>query len=188
MVSVVTSQVPAAGSGNADVSEDAVFGSTIRKVTMTQPPWPAPPPVQPHRRTAIGLSALAGLVAVAALIVAILALVRPSPPAYTVAEKAMAQAQLCDKYKLASRAAHIETAPDGDTALARISLINGALMLETAASDPALAAKDREAARALAAAYQNMAATGSLADAAKYQAAIEATNAKVGTMEELCGE
>ncbi|WP_235663910.1 hypothetical protein [Mycolicibacter terrae] len=125
----------------------------------------------------------------AALIVAILALVRPSPgPAYTAAEKTAARKQLCVKYKLASRAAHIETAPDGDTARARISMINGALMLETAAADPALAPKDRDAAPALAAAYQNMAATGSLADAAKYQAAIETTNAKVGTMEELCGE
>ncbi|RRR45770.1 hypothetical protein EHH44_09090 [Mycolicibacter terrae] len=155
---------------------------------MTQP-WPVPPPVQPHRRTAIALPVLAGLTAVAALIVAILALVRPSPgPAYTAAEKTAARKQLCVKYKLASRAAHIETAPDGDTARARISMINGALMLETAAADPALAPKDRDAAPALAAAYQNMAATGSLADAAKYQAAIETTNAKVGTMEELCGE
>lgn len=126
---------------------------------------------------------------VAALIVAVLALVRPSPgPTYTAVEKAAAHEQLCDKYELASRAAYIKTAPDGDTALARISMINGALMLETAAADPALAAKDRDATRALAAAYQNMAATGSLADAAKYQTATETTNAKVGTMEELCGE
>ncbi|MEZ0382935.1 MULTISPECIES: hypothetical protein [Mycobacteriaceae] len=155
---------------------------------MTQP-WPIPPPVQPHRRTAITPAAVTGLLALAALIVAIVALVRPSPrPDYTAAEKAAAQAQLCDNYKLASRAAHIETAPDGDTALARISMINGALMLETAARDPALAGEYRDAARALAAAYQNMAATGSLADPAKYQVAIDATNAKVGKMEELCGE
>lgn len=67
-------------------------------------------------------------------------------------------------------------------------MINGALMLDNAAADPALASKYRDAAHALATAYQTTAATGSLGDAAKYQAAMDSTNAKVGTMEELCGE
>ncbi|MGB3334385.1 MAG: hypothetical protein WBA79_16430 [Mycobacterium sp.] len=109
-------------------------------------------------------------------------------PTFTVAQKAEAKTQLCDRFGLAAQAAHIETALDGETALARISMINGALMLENAAADPALATEYRDAARALAAAYQTMAATGSLGDSGKFQATVDATNANVAVMKELCGE
>lgn len=67
-------------------------------------------------------------------------------------------------------------------------MINGALILESAAAEPALATDFRDAARALADAYQTMAATGSLGDNEKYKATVDATNAKVGAMNDLCGD
>lgn len=67
-------------------------------------------------------------------------------------------------------------------------MINGALILESAAADPALAANYRDAARALADAYQTMAATGSLGDDEKFKATVDATNARVGAMKNLCGD
>lgn len=67
-------------------------------------------------------------------------------------------------------------------------MINGALILESAAADPALATNFRDAARALADSYQTMAATGSLGDNEKYKATVDATNAKVGAMNDLCGD
>jgi hypothetical protein len=67
-------------------------------------------------------------------------------------------------------------------------MINAALILETASSDRALASNYRDSARALADAYQTMAATASLGDATKFQATVDATNTQVETMKTLCGD
>ncbi|WP_234708303.1 hypothetical protein [Mycolicibacter arupensis] len=158
---------------------------------MTTAPnlWPSPLPSSPPRHVGKVLPVLTFIFSLAALIAAIAAFARLAPqPTYTTAEKSAAQERLCGQYQLAARAAHIETALDGDTALARISMINAALILETASSDQALASNYRDAARALADAYQTMAATASLGDATKFQAAVDATNTQVETMKALCGD
>lgn len=78
--------------------------------------------------------------------------------------------------------------PDGDVAVARLSLTNGALMLLTAASDPALGTKYRDAARALANAYQIQSAKGITATPEQYQQAMADTNSKTLAMIGLCGD
>ncbi|WP_234808659.1 hypothetical protein [Mycolicibacter terrae] len=82
---------------------------------------------------------------------------------------------------------HIETNPDGEVALARIAMTNGAQILENAAGNPALDNKYRDAALALAGTYRTMAATGSFGDPAKFDAAVDDTNTKDRIMEGLCG-
>ncbi|MEO6794972.1 MAG: hypothetical protein ABI253_07745 [Mycobacterium sp.] len=155
------------------------------------PPWPIPPPVQPHRRPVVALTALTALLAVAALIVSVAALNKSAgsaTPAYTAAQKAAAETQLCDRYKLAGGAMHIATsAPDGDVAIARVSLTNGAVILETAAASPVLDSKYRDAARALATAYQTQLAMGLTATTEQYQSAMDDTNAKDRVMQDLFG-
>lgn len=97
---------------------------------------------------------------------------------------------MCERYKLAARAMHIETSdPAGDTALARVALSNGALMLDTASADPALDAEHRDAARALASSYQTTAALGTtgMATRDQYLASIDDMNAKDRVMAGLCG-
>ncbi|MGV0748096.1 hypothetical protein [Mycolicibacter minnesotensis] len=158
-------------------------------MTIPPQPWPSQATTPPRQQTGKIIRVLTFVLSVAALAVAISALARPAPhPTYTASEKSAAQERLCAQYKLAAQAAHIETALDGDVALARISMINGALILESAAADPALAANYRDAARALADAYQTMAATGSLGDDEKFKATVDATNARVGAMKNLCGD
>lgn len=86
---------------------------------------------------------------------------------------------------------HIETSdPEGQAALARIALSNGALILHTASDDPALDAEHRDAARALAASYQTTAALGTagMATREQYLAAVDGMNAKDHVMTGLCGE
>jgi len=167
-----------------------VLGDTIRDVTMTQP-WPAPPaPIRSRNWVAVTLAAVAVVLAAAALIVALTRSGSGSSPTYTAAQKAAAKKQLCDQYTLAARALNIETQPDGDIALARISMINGALILDMSAADPALDPKYRDAARALAKAYQTTAVIGTngMATADQYRAAVDDSNAKNQVMQELCGE
>ena len=84
----------------------------------------------------------------------------------------------------------IETAPDGDVALARISMSNGALILEAAADSPALEDKYRDAARALAHSYEIMAAKGThgMSTTEQWQAAVDDANAKDRAMNGLCGD
>lgn len=173
-----------------DVSEDSALGDTIRGVTMTQP-WPAPPaPVRSRNWLTVTLAAVALVLAAAALIVALTRSGSESGPTYTAAQKAEAKTKLCDQYLLAAHAMSIETAPDGDVALARISMANGALILSTAAADPALESKYRDAARALARSYQTMAAKGThgMSTTDQWQAAVDDTNAKTKVMKELCGD
>lgn len=130
---------------------------------------------------------------VAALIVATVALTRTasSPAHTTAAQRASAQATLCERYKLAAHAMHIETSdPTGGAALARVALSNGALMLNVASDDPALDAKHRDAARALADSYQTTAALGTtgMATRDQYLASVDDMNAKDRVMTGLCGE
>lgn len=158
---------------------------------MTPPPWPAPPPVQPRRRLVFALMALTTLLSAAALTAAVLALANSTPdPTYTATQKAAAKTTMCDRYKLAARSVQIETKTPDNTALARISLTNGAVMLETAAMDPALDAAARTDAHALALAYQDLTVMGTngVAGEAQFQAAMDAVNEKDRVMKELCGD
>ncbi len=160
---------------------------------MTPPPWPTPPPAPSSRRSTAVFAALAALLSVAALIVATVALTRTtSGPTHTTAtQRAAAQATLCERYKLAAHAMHIETSdPSGEAALARVALTNGALMLDIASEDPALDAERRDAARALAGSYQTTAALGTtgMATRDQYLASVDDMNAKDRVMAELCGQ
>ncbi len=140
------------------------------------------------------MAAVAAVVAVAALIVA-LTNSRPaatpattSPPTYTAAEIAAAQRQLCDTYKREARAVRVDT-NGNDEALARIAATNGAVMLFNAAANPALDAKHREAARALAEAYGTVSAMGSkgVATDREWRAVLDDANAKDAAMKKICG-
>lgn len=160
---------------------------------MTPPPWPTPPAAPSPRRSTAIFAALAALLSVAALIVAIISLTRSadaSSPHYTAAQQADAKKRLCDSYKLAAHAEHIETNTPNNVALGRLSATNGALILETAAADPALDPKYRDAARALALTYQTLVAvaTGKDGGDPELEAVITETNANARAMQELCGD
>ncbi|WP_156664493.1 hypothetical protein [Mycobacterium sp. 852002-51057_SCH5723018] len=75
-----------------------------------------------------------------------------------------------------------------DTALARISLINGAGMLDAAAANPSLDANDRDAARALASAYRTSNAVSSDTDVSSplYQSTIDEITKANAAMAKIC--
>lgn len=157
---------------------------------VSTPPWPAPP-ARPRTWPAYAISAIAIVLAVVALFTrpaAPVAPPAPSAPTHSAADTSAAQQHLCDSYQLAARAARTDTAGT-DQALARTSLTNGALMLETAAADPALDGSHRDAARALSAAYQRMVAVGAkgVTTDAEYQAAVDDGLAKDAAMKAVCG-
>jgi hypothetical protein len=157
---------------------------------MTQP-WPAPPaPIRSRNWVAVTLAAVAVVLAAAALIVALTRSGSGSSPTYTAAQKAEAKTKLCDQYKLASHALHIESNTPDNTALARVAMSNGALMLETSAANPALDPRYRDAAKALAAAYQKTAAIGTtgMATREEYLASVDDVNVKDAAMKEFCGD
>jgi len=106
-------------------------------------------------------------------------------PTHTPAEIAAAQQQLCDTYKLAARSVEVET-NGTDKALARIALSNAAGMIDDAARDPAIEAKHRDTARALAAAYRTSNALGSVATDAEYRTALDDIVAKDAAMRQAC--
>lgn len=112
-----------------------------------------------------------------------------STPRYTAAQQADAKKRLCDSYKLAAHAEHIETNTPNNFALARLSATNGALILETAATDPALDPQYRDAARDLALTYQTLVAvaTGREGDDPELAAVIADANAKDRVLIALCG-
>nr|WP_246540739.1 hypothetical protein [Mycobacterium spongiae] len=137
------------------------------------------------------MAAIATALAVVALV---LALDRPTAsslpattgkPAYTAAETAAAQRQLCTTYRLAAQAVKVETNGD-DRALARIALTNAAVMLDKSASNPALDAEHRNAAVALATSYRSTTAKGSVATEAEYQAALNNIITKDAAMRQVC--
>jgi hypothetical protein len=109
-----------------------------------------------------------------------------SSTSYTGTQKNAAQANLCERFKLAADAAGIET-NGSDIALARISATNAAVILESTVSGPALNDKYRSAALALASSYQTMTAEGSrCADETRFRASIDAVNARTQTLRDLC--
>ncbi|KAA1243470.1 hypothetical protein F0Q45_25625, partial [Mycobacterium simiae] len=93
-------------------------------------------------------------------------------------------------YKLAARSVQIDTNSD-NPALAGVATVNGAVMLEQEVSAaPALPPADRAAALALAAAYTNANAVGSVAlgrDDPAFRAAVDDVNAKDLRMKAVCG-
>lgn len=165
--------------------------TTIRNVTMTPPPWPAPPTDQRRHRRPLVLPVLTSVLSVVAFLAAMVALTRPAgvpPSTFTAAQRAAAKSHLCERYKLAADVEHIET-NGSDAAFARISLTNGAVILAAAAADPALASEYRDAALELAQSYQTMAAASTKGpDDAQFKAALKAVAAEEGTLEKLCAE
>ncbi|OBK82414.1 hypothetical protein A5649_09145 [Mycolicibacter heraklionensis] len=158
---------------------------------MPPPPWPAPPTDHPRNRTALVVQVFTLITAVAALVLAIVAFGRSTTPQTpTAAQRAAAQANLCDRYKLAARSVQIETKTPDNVALARISLANGAVMLETAAADPALDASARDAAHELALGYQDLTAMGTngVVAESQFQEAMNAVNDRDRALKELCGD
>lgn len=137
--------------------------------------------------------ALTAAIAIAALIMASTRSTSPSAPTTTTApthsqaEIAGAKQQLCDMYQLAAKAVQVDTAGT-DKALARIATTNGALMLDVAASNPALDANYREPARALEAAYLTVTAKSSygVASEADFQSALDNVIAKDAAMKKVC--
>ena len=163
----------------------------------------APPPV-PGRPASNGLMAvglaLVGLIAVAALVVGIIALARPTSssggkaptaaapsPTFTPDQVAEAKKELCAAYQLAARSVDFDTHVS-DRALARISLVNGAGLLDAAAENPALSANDRDAARALASAYRTSNAVSSDTDASSplYQTTLSEITRSNAAMAAIC--
>jgi hypothetical protein len=140
------------------------------------------------------------LIAVAALVVGIIGLTRSSTndagraptatnpsPTFTPDQVSSAKKELCSAYQLAARSVNADT-HSSDTALARISLVNGAAMLDAAAGNPALSASDRDAARALASAYRTSNAVSSVADVASplYQMTLDDAKRADTVMAHMC--
>lgn len=161
-----------------------------------QPMYPTQPPQRSRAWPAIVLAAVALIVAVVALVMASM---RPTPsapssaastaPTYTYADPVIAQQQLCDAYSRAARAVQIES-NGGGTALARIAAVNGAVMLEAAATAPALKPEDRSAALTLARTYRDLTAVGSVVNGSgdpAWQSAVAEVNAADEAMKRICG-
>jgi len=168
------------------------------------PPAQWTPPGEPGGRASNGRIVIAvvvvGLIAVAALVVGIIDLTRPtssgagkastpaSPsPTFTPDQVASAKKELCSAYQLAARSVNADT-HGPDTALARISLVNGAGMLDAAAANPALTTNDRDAARALASAYRTSNAVSSDTDVASplYQMTLDDAKRADAVMAATC--
>ncbi|KLO27242.1 hypothetical protein ABW16_16710 [Mycolicibacter heraklionensis] len=160
-------------------------------MNTTPPPWSAPPLGVPLRRQSSPiLLTLVAALSVSALILAIVALIRPasSTSVYTAGQRTAAKTHLCERYKLAADAEHIET-NGSDAALARISLVNGANMLQSAAADPALDPAYSAAADSLAESYQTMAAASSMgSDDPHYKAALQSVISQESALKTLCGQ
>lgn len=165
----------------------------------SQPPWIPPQPsrnrLRPRTWPALALAGFACAVAVAALIVASIdgksssSVVNPQTSATPSAqEAAIAHAQLCDSYARAALAVQIES-NGGGTALARIATVNGAVMLETAASAPALKPDERSAGLSLARTYRSLTAVGSVvngSDDPMWRSAIADVTAADAAMKKVC--
>ncbi len=175
-------------------------GSTTRPPTEAwAPSFPTKPTPRSGSGRAIGATALV-LAAIAVVLAAVALTVTlghsshtassstSAAPAYTAAEIAVAQRQLCDTYKLEARTVRADT-NGSDEALARIAATNGAVMLFNAAANPALDPKHQDAARSLATAYGAVSAMGSkgVATEAEWRAVLEDANAKDAAMSEVCG-
>lgn len=165
----------------------------------SQPSWIPPQPsrnrLRPRTWPAVALASFACAMAVAALIVASIngkptsSVVNSQTSATPSAlEAANAHAQLCDSYARAARAVQIES-HGGGTALARIATVNGAAMLETAASAPAVKPDERSAALSLARTYRSLTAVGSVvngSDDPVWRSAIAEVTAADAAMKKVC--
>lgn len=157
---------------------------------MPSPPWPAPPTTQRRQRSALVFAALGALLGTASMILAIVALNRaPASPSYSTAQKTAAKTDLCGQFKPVMDAVHIET-NGPDPGFGRISLVNGALILETAASNAALESTYRDAANAVVQAYESLVVESSSGRAgdSRFDSAVDAVNAKERALRELCGD
>lgn len=157
---------------------------------MTPPPWPAPPTAQPHRRPAFVLATIALLLGVASFVLAIVALTRPpASQSYSSAQISSAKTTLCDRFKPAANAIHIET-HGPDAGFGRIALLNGALTLQDAAANPALDSKYRDAAREAMLAYQDLVVVSSsgMSGDPQFDSVVDVANAKERALRELCGD
>jgi hypothetical protein len=141
-----------------------------------------------------------GLTAVAALVVGIIDLTRPTPsgggvastaaspsPTFTPDQIASAKKELCSTYQLAAHSVKSDT-NSADTAIARVSLTNAAGMLDAAANNPALNNADRDSARKLAAAYRAIDAVSSVFDktSSVFQQSVDEANQADAAMAPLC--
>ncbi|MGV0627828.1 hypothetical protein [Mycolicibacter minnesotensis] len=159
-------------------------------MTMTSQ-WTVPQP-RP-RRWPLALTflcmALNATLAATALTIALSS--SPLTPTYTPAQRLSAQAHLCSTFNIASDA--VRTATDARSGfvavavVARNSLTNAALMLETAASNPALDSKYRDAGLTLVDAYLNTAAVSAKSMDSQARLGDDA-NVKSAAMQELCRE
>jgi methyl-accepting chemotaxis protein len=168
------------------------------------PPAQWTPPTEPGRPASNGRIAVAvfavGLIAVAALVVGIIDLTRPTssdvgkastaaspPPTFTPDQIASAKKELCTTYQVAARSVKQDTNAT-DVAIARVAVTNAAGMLDAAANNPALASNDRDAARNLAVAYRNADAISSVFDKGSpvFQQAVDDVNRLDGVMAAMC--
>lgn len=114
------------------------------------------------------------------MILAIVALTRPpTNRTYSAAQKTVAKTDLCGQFKPAMDAVHIET-NGPDAGFGRIALVNGALILETAASSPALESTYRDSANAVVQTYESLVVESSRGGAgdSRFDSAVDAANAK----------
>jgi hypothetical protein len=141
-----------------------------------------------------------GLIAVAALVVGIIDLTRPtstasgkasttaSPsPTFTPDQVASAKKELCSAYQLAAHSVKADT-NSADTAIARISLTNAAGILDAAANNPVLNNADRDSAHKLAAAYRTIDAVSSVFDKTSlvFQQSVDEANQADAAMAAVC--
>lgn len=156
----------------------------------TQGPAPVPVPYRPRRGLytllVVGVIANAALSAVA-LVMGLTPSSSNSIPTYTAAQGATAKTQLCSSYRLAANAVYVETTT-GSVALSRISVTNGSLILETAAANPALDGRFRDAALALASAYRTLTLKGTvgMADNTESRAVFDDATDKNQVLKDLC--
>lgn len=163
------------------------------------PPMPVRTPPRFRAWPAIALAGVTLLLSTAALLVAITrpaggSSAKPAAASTTSSpspeQTASAHQKLCEVYKLAAHAVRVET-NGNNSDRANLATVNGAVMLQSMVNEnPALAASDRSAAFALAAAYSKVAAVSSLvtgSDDPTWQAALSDANAKDSGMQKICG-
>jgi hypothetical protein len=142
-----------------------------------------------------------GLIAMAALVVGIIGLTRPtqttagdrvvSPPTaaptFTPDQIASAKKNLCSVYQVAAKSVQVDTNAT-DVAIARVAVANAAGMLDDAVDNPALGGSERDAARTLASAYRNVNAISSVFDKTSpvFQSALDDVNRADAVMAAMC--
>ncbi|CAJ1495833.1 hypothetical protein [[Mycobacterium] holstebronense] len=136
------------------------------------------------------VAALGALLGIGSMLLAIVAFTRaPASPTYSTAQKTAAKTDLCGQFKPAMDAVHIET-NGPDAGFGRIALVNGALILEGASSDPALDPNLRDVAKAVVLTYKDLVVESTLSSAGKspFDNAVDAVNAKEHVLKDLCSD